>query len=172
MNCRLAAPKIRVGMAVAVMVVATSSCGDFLSVSDPGRFTDDALNTQQALLAVANGVEADLVQTVDNFAWTFGHMSDELIHTGTWNPDRDRDAGRDPNTLGGTGGFQGGLLQDRLAAQKAQERFTKVMGDTAARSLLMARVVAVEAWANLYMGMFNCESPKEPNGAIVSALDI
>ncbi|HUF51589.1 MAG TPA: RagB/SusD family nutrient uptake outer membrane protein, partial [Longimicrobiales bacterium] len=47
-----------------------------------------------------------------------------------------------------------------------------VMGDTAARSLLMARVVAVEAWANLYMGMFNCESPKEPNGAIVSALDI
>jgi hypothetical protein len=172
MNWRSEAPLVRACIALTVLVLATSSCDDFLSVSDPGRFTDEALNTQTALAAVANGVEADLLQTVDDFAWTFGHMSDELIHTGTWNPDRDVDAGRSPNLLGGTGGFQNGLLARRLAAQKAQERFTKVMGDSASRTTLMARVVAVEAWVNLYMGMFNCESPKEPDGAIVPALEM
>ena len=148
------------------------SCSDFLEVEDPSRFTDDALNNPLALAAVANGVEADLLQQVDDYGWQFGHMSDELTHTGTWNPDADIDKGRSPSVLGGGGGFQSNLLSRRTAAQKAQERFLTVMGDTANRTSLMARVVAVEAWSNLYMGMYNCESPKEPLGQIVPSTEM
>jgi hypothetical protein len=164
--------KARTGLALVLGGLTVIACSDFLSIEDPSRFTDEALDTPLALNAVANGVEADLLQQVDDFGWTFGHMSDELIHTGTWNPDADVDKGRSPSVLGGSGGFQSNLLARRTAAQNAQLRFVKVLGDSANRTVLMARVVAIEAWANLYMGMFNCESPKEPNGAIVPALEM
>jgi hypothetical protein len=163
---------MRASVVLPLSILATSACSDFLSVQDPGRFTDESLNTPLALVAVANGVQADLVQQADNFGSTFGLISDEFMHTGTWQGDFDLDAGKSPSTLGGTGGFQGNLLAVRTASQNAQERFTKVMGDTANRSVLMARVVAVEAWANLYMGMYNCESPNGPNGDIVSDIDM
>lgn len=159
--------------APALAILVAGACSDFLEVQDPGRYTDEALNTPLALTAVANGVEGDFTSSVDDMAWDFGQMSDELMHTGTWNPDADLDKGNTPTlTSQGAGQYQGTWLGDRLAAQKAQERFTTVMGDTANRSELMARVVAVEGWANLYMGMYNCESPAEPNGEIVSDMDM
>ena len=164
--------KARVAVVVLGICAAGISCADFLEVEDPSRFTDDALNNPLALNAVANGVEADLLQMVDDFGWDFGHMSDELTHTGTWNPDADLDRGRSPSILGGGGGFQSNLLSRRTAAQKAQERFITVMGDTANRTTLMARVIATEAWSNLYMGMFNCESPKAPLGQIVPSQEM
>jgi hypothetical protein len=160
------------GVAMALAFVAMPSCGDFLEVTDPGRFTDEALNTPIALAAVANGVEAELVQSVNGFASTFGLMSDEFMHTGTWQGDHDLNSGRSPSTLGGSGGFQSGLLSRRTAAQKAQERFLKVMPDSANRTVLMARMIGVEGWANVYMGMYNCESPKGPEGEIISDMEM
>src|SRR5690606_5157760 len=144
----------------------------FLEVEDPGRYTDDALNTPLALTAVANGVEGDFTARLDGMAWNYGQMSDELMHTGTWNPHFQLDRGETPTlTVQGEGQYQDNWLGDRLAAQTAQERFRSVMGDTANRSLLLARVVAVEGWANLYMAMYNCESPTEPDGPIVSDME-
>jgi hypothetical protein len=158
---------------LALAVVAASGCEDFLEVQDPGRYTDDALNTPLALNAVANGVEGDFTGAFANIAWNFGQMGDELMHTGTWNPHNQLDRGQTPTLVNqGTGQPQGGFLSDRTASQKAQERFLNVMGDTASRSELMARVVAIEGWANLALGMFNCESPTEPNGPIVSDIEM
>jgi hypothetical protein len=166
-------PARKVAGALVLAVLATSGCEDFLQVQDPGRYTDDALNTPLALTAVANGVEGDFTSNAAGMAWDFGQMSDELMHTGTWNPDADLDKGNTPTLVSqGAGQYQGGWLADRLAAQKAQERFATVMGDTASRSELMARVVAIEGWANLFMGMYNCESPSEPNGEIVSDMEM
>jgi hypothetical protein len=174
MNWSFKARIPRAGLAVVACVAVTVSCDDFLEVQDPSRFTDESLNTPLALAAVANGVEAELLQSIDDFGWRFGQMSDELIHTGTWNPDADRDKGRDPAQVGlpGTGGYQSDLLFRRTSAQKARERFLNVMGDSANRTLLMARVIAVEAWANVYLGMYNCESPKAPLGEIVPSVEM
>jgi hypothetical protein len=159
--------------AIVLALFAATACEDFLEVQDPGRYTDDALNTPLALTAVANGVEGDFTSAFADLAWDFGQMSDELTHTGTWNPDNQLDRGQTPTLVNqGAGQPQGGFLGDRTASQKAQERFLTVMGDTASRSLLMARVVAVEGWANLALGMYNCESPTEPNGPIVSDIEM
>src|SRR5690554_352032 len=159
--------------ALVLAIFSATACEDFLEVQDPGRYTDEALNTPLALNAVANGVEGDFTSDFANIAWNFGQMSDELMHTGTWNPHNQLDRGDTPTLVNqGTGQPQGGFLSDRTAAQKAQERFTSVMGDTASRSELMARVVAIEGWANLALGMYNCESPSEPNGPIVSDIEM
>src|SRR5919108_1230533 len=140
MNWSFKARIPRAGLAVVACVAVTVSCDDFLEVQDPSRFTDESLNTPLALAAVANGVEAELLQSIDDFGWRFGQMSDELIHTGTWNPDADRDKGRDPAQVGlpGTGGYQSDLLFRRTSAQKARGPFLNVMGGSAHRTLLMA----------------------------------
>jgi hypothetical protein len=146
---------------------------DFLQVEDPGRYTDDALNSPSALRAVANGVESQLLDDISDIAYDQGHMSDEYMHTGTWNPHDNLDKGLTPTlTTNGEGQSQGGFLAVRTEAQEAQKRFTRVMGDSANRTELMARVVAVEAWANLFMGMYNCESPESPNGRIVPDIEM
>ncbi len=156
-----------------ICVIAAMACSDFLEVTDPGRYTDDALNTPIALKAVANGIETDFSSNMGSLIFYLGEMSDELMATGTWNPDFDVDQGRTPTlTSQGSGQYQGSWLSSRTAAQKAQERFKAVMPDSADRTELMARVVAVEGWANLFMGMYNCESPDAPNGKIVSDIEM
>ncbi len=153
--------------------VAVISCSDFLEVTDPGRYTDDALNTPIALAAVANGIEGDFTSQMGSLIFYYGEMSDELMATGTWNPDFDIDNGRVPTlTSQGSVQYQGNWLGSRIASQKAQERFQTVMPDSADRTLLMARVVAIEGWANLFLGMYNCESPKSANGDIVSDIEM
>jgi hypothetical protein len=165
--------KVRYAGGAAILATAAVACSDFLEVEDPGRYTDEALNSPLALVAVANGVESDFFGGMANIAYRLGEMSDEYMHTGTWNPDDNVDKGLTPTlTNNGTGQFQGGFLGSRTEAQKAQERFTKVMGDSANRNVLMARVVAVEAWANLWLGMYNCESPVAPDGAIVPDIEM
>jgi hypothetical protein len=158
--------------AIVISMVAATACEDFLEVQDPGRFTDEALNSPLALAAVAAGVEGDLLGEVANLAWDFGQMSDELMHTGTWNPDNALDRGIEPTLTNQNAQYQDDFLESRTASQKAQERFLNVMGDTTSRSLLMAKVVAIEAWSNLYLGMYNCESPTEPDGPIVSDIEM
>lgn len=159
------------GAVLALAVIATTACSDFLEVEDPGRFTDEALNDPNALRAVANGVEGDLMGAYDDYATFSGLMTDELQHTGTWAQWEDMDRGRQGPLIGTDNGVHSSFLQSRTAAQKAQERFTTVMKDSANRTLLMARAVATEAWANLLLGMHACENPVGPNGAIVPDIE-
>ena len=145
MSSRVMLVSKRTAVLTALSFAGVVACSDFLDIEDPGRYTDDALNTPLALKAVANGVEADFLGDLDNLAYYLGEMSDEYMATGTWNPDFDVDQGRTPTlTNQGQGQTQTSFLNNRTAAQKAQERFKTVMADSADRTELMARVVAVE----------------------------
>jgi len=163
---------IKRGALIALVVTAAAACDDFLSVQDPGRFTDEALDSPSALNAVANGVEGDMWAVYDDFATFGGLMTDELQHTGTWSQWEDMDRGRIGPAIGTDNGVHRDLLFARTAAQKAQERFTRVMADSVNRTELMARVVAAEAWINLLMGMHACESPPAPLEAPVPDVEI
>jgi tetratricopeptide (TPR) repeat protein len=63
---------------------------------------------------------------------------------------------------------QGSWFNIRTAAREAEERFTRVMGDSAGRTKLMAQVTAAAGWANLLIAMVNCEGVAEPLGPAVS----
>lgn len=158
--------------AVALIALVAGGCDDFLSVQDPGRFTDEALNAPSALRAVANGVEGDMWAVYDEFSIFGGLMTDELQHTGTWAQWEDMDRGRIGPGVGTDNNAHRDLMRARSEAQAAQARFIKVMGDSAERTLLMARVVAAEGWLNLLMGMHACETPRERLGEPVPDVEM
>ncbi len=155
-----------------VLVAMVAACSDFLEVEDPGRYTDDALNTPTALEAVANGVENDVLVLVDDMALAQGLLSDEYMHTGTWTEWEAIDNGEGRPGNSSDYGVQAAMSQRRTAAQSAQARFLRVLGDTANRTEIMARVLAAEAWSDLLLGMHNCESPPAPGEAPVSDVEM
>lgn len=151
-------------LAIALAVFATTACNDLLEVSDPARYTDEDLDN--ALAAVANGVEgrlhASMLQAVIHTAL----LGDEFMHTGTWTQYEDSDQGR--VRAGDSDQWNGGpLMSVRLEAQKAEERFLRVMGDSANRTKFMAQAKLTEGAVHLLLGMITCEGTIEPGGQAV-----
>ncbi|MGH7459471.1 MAG: RagB/SusD family nutrient uptake outer membrane protein [Longimicrobiales bacterium] len=149
-----------------------SACSEFLEVEDPGRYSDDAVNTPIALDALATGVESDVMTRIDDMVLAQGLLSDEYMHSGTWTEWEAIDNGEGRPGNSSDYSVQQNLLQTRTAAQRHQERFRSVMGDSAERSFHMARVVTWEGWTNLLLGMHNCESPPSPGAAPVPDLEM
>jgi len=145
--------------------VLLAGCDDLLEVSDPQRYTDDDLD--QALEAVANGVEGDLYIAMDQYVIYTALNSDEYQHTGTWVDYDDLDHGRIIYGSAFSDGPMNEILRARAFALDAQDRFRRVMEDTAETSSLMAQVKVVEGWANLLLAQSWCEAPSEPDGPAV-----
>ncbi len=151
--------------------IALSGCGDILDVSDPERYTSEDLDN--ALDAVAAGVEGDLYITMDQFVIYQGLLGDELQHTGTWAGYDDIDHGRFNYGNSNADGNMQEMLRARWFAGDAEARFIRVLGeDEAANSPLTAQVQTTAAMADLLLGMMFCEAPAEPNGAAVSSQQI
>jgi len=141
---------------------------DILNVEDPQRFTDEDLDTKEAVEAVGDGVLGDLYVAQDDFVNVTALLADEYIHTGTWTDwqevtDGQVRAGR-PNAADGT--FND-LAQARWSAQDAQDRIKRVLGEEGENSLNMVKAKTVEGFANLYLGMAYCEAPVESGGEAV-----
>ena len=154
------------------LVVALSACDGLLDVQDPDRFTTD--DVDQALPAVAAGVEGDLYTAIDQFVIYQGLFSDELQHTGTWSGYDDIDHGRVRFANAGSheAVFQQ-LLQARWFAGDSEARFERVLGESeAAVSQLTAQVRGAGAMAQLLLGQAYCEAPSGPSEAAVSDSEI
>ena len=85
-----------------VAVLALGAC-DILTVQDPSRYTADDLDN--ALPAIANGVEGAIHEVYDGWVVYQALLADVYQHTGTWSGYDDTDHGRmdyTRNTLGGT----------------------------------------------------------------------
>ena len=154
------------------LVLALSACDGLLDVQDPDRFTTD--DVDQALDAVAAGVEGDLYTAMDQYVIYQGLFSDELQHTGTWSGYDDIDHGRVRFANAGSheAVFQQ-LLQARWFAGDSEARFERVMGEAeAAMSQLTAQVRGAGAMAQLLLGQAYCEAPSGPSEAAVSDNEI
>jgi hypothetical protein len=158
---------ITAAVAAAGVLLGIAACGDILDVTDPQRYTDEDLDN--ALDAVASGAEGDLYTSIDGFVIFQGLLGDELQHTGTWAQYDDIDHGRITygNSTNSDGTMQT-MLRARFAADDAEARFIRVLGDAeAATSPLTAQVQTVSAMADLALGMMFCEAPAEPSGPAV-----
>ena len=147
------------GLGVLGMVLV--ACGDLLTVDDPQRYTDEDLD--DALDAVAAGVEGDFHTAIDSWVVSQALMSDEYRHTGTWGGYEDLDLGRiryDDTPY--ASGAQNTLLEARWAAQDAQERFERVIGDGYETEAIHIQVKTVEGLTELIMGQDWCEAPRGP----------
>jgi starch-binding outer membrane protein, SusD/RagB family len=150
---------------VALLGVLVAACDDILTVADPQRYTSEDLD--QALDAVASGVEGDMHWAIDQLVIHAELNSDVYRHTGTWAGYEDFDRGTfNYGNSGGSNTPLARLLQARWAAIDAKERFERVM-DNATASPLYVQVQVVEGITDLLLGQNWCEAPLEPMGAAV-----
>ena len=147
---------------VALLGLAVGACSDLLDVQDPQRYTADDLD--QALEAVAAGVEGDLHSRLDYYVNMLSLSSDETQHTGTWEQWDDADHGRWDYLR--TVYTSDGLLSVRWFAIDARARIERVL--EGASSPLMAQVMATEAWSDLLNAQWFCESPAVEFGPAVT----
>ena len=155
------------GLAALLLATTVGACDGLLEVSDPQRFTSEDLDN--ALEAVAAGVEGDLYVTMDQFVIYQALLGDVFQHTGTWAGYDDIDHGRITYSNHNAEGNMREMLRARWFADDARERFNRVLGESeAATSPLSAQVETVSAMADLLLGMMFCEAPAEPSGAAVS----
>jgi len=147
-------------------VVGLAACGDILTVSDPQRYTSTDLD--DALPAVANGVEGAVHEVMDTWVVYQSLMSDVYEHTGTWQGYDEIDHGRFIYGAVDMDGVMNSLLRARWFAEDAEERFKRVLGDAeAAKSPLTAQVRLGGAMADLYIGAAWCEAPAVSDGPAV-----
>ena len=94
--------RMKGAVAVAAAVLALGACGDILTVADPGRYTGTDLD--DALPAVANGVEGAIHEVFDRWVIDQALLADVYQHTGTWSGYDDPDHGRTNYNNNATGG--------------------------------------------------------------------
>jgi hypothetical protein len=149
-------------LTAAVMAATLAGCHGVLDVEDPQAFGDADLNTPTILKNVADGAEGLLHQSFDDFIVVTELLGDTMESTSTWIDWEDISEGRvrgDWPTAGSFSGPQNQLLQARFAAQSAGERVTRVLGNDAATSPLLAQVKWVDGMADLLLGQGWCEGP-------------
>lgn len=144
--------------------VIVAACDPF-EVSDPARFTDDDID--QALDAVANGVEGAFQLVLDDYVINTALLGDEWQHTGTWAQYDELDHGRARySNMGNVDGIMNAWLRARFSAEDALERFTRLaVPDTDAKTI---RVKTAAAFIDLYLGEGWCEAPAEQGGPAVT----
>jgi hypothetical protein len=157
-------------IAAGALMLALSACGDLLSVSDPQRYT--ASDLDQALPAVANGVEGALHEVMDSYVIYQSLLSDVYQHTGTWSGYDEVDHGRFQYGTSAMDGTHNAWLRARWFAEDAEERFIRVLEGAAGSDPMMAQVHLTGAMTDLYIGMAYCESPAVPSGPAVSDMVI
>lgn len=150
--------------------VLVVGCDDILTVADPQRYTSEDLD--EALQAVATGVEGDFHVAIDTWVIHSALASDVYRHTGTWAGYEEFDAGTfDYGNSGGSNTSMNQLLRTRWAAQDAKERFERVL-ENATSSPLYAQVQTVEGLTELLLGQSWCEAPSTVMGPAVSDTQI
>lgn len=163
--------RVPITAGVLAAAVALAACNDVLTVSDPERYTSDDLD--EALPAVANGVEGAVHQAMDTYVVYQALLSDVYQHTGTWSGYDETDHGRFQYGTSAMDNTNRDLLRARWFAGDAEERFNRVLGEAeAATDPLMAQIHLAAGLADLYIGMAVCESPAEASGLAVSDMQI
>lgn len=144
-------------LSAALVAVSLGAC-DLLTVNDPGRFTSTDLD--EALQAVADGVEGQTHSLIDAFATVQALLGDEYQHTGTWGGYDNLDHG---NVQMWWYDYSSYHTSRRVFATDSQERFERVLGAAEAASSSMNAQVALAIGSYTMLSVFiNCEAVVDP----------
>ena len=157
-------------IAAGVFALALGACDDLLTVSDPQRYT--ASDLDNALPAVANGVEGALHEVMDTYVVYQSLLSDVYQHTGTWSGYDETDHSRFLYGTSQMDGTNNSWLRARWFAEDAEERLTRVLEGSAANDPMMAQIHMTAGLTDLYIGMAVCEAPAVSSGPAVSDMAI
>lgn len=152
-------------LALAVGLAATSACGDFLTVENPGSVLDDDLNKPEGMPGLVTGMSFDLSRALDEVLQNSSIMGDDLYHGGSYGPQGlfNRGVIEKENV----NGMWAEMHRARWVAERGIERMKTVLGTDFESNALTVRAYIYAGLANRLLGEHVCDAvidggPKEP----------
>lgn len=141
----------------------TAACNDFLVAENPGAIEETDLNSPAYVSLLANGPVFALQAAFDDVAWWNGQMTDEIVNRGNVNPfieegqiDR-RELHSDMSYI--TAFMYNPMQRARYSGEDVARRLTEILGDSASRSLHIARAHAYAGYSYVFLSEMMCVTP-------------
>lgn len=149
--------RIRSALAALLLPLALGGCDSLLDVDNPQIVQDDDISAEMVPVLV-HGIMARFQRTYGDLALYTAMFTDELIDGHTYQPHRPWDM-RDLDAGGQTGGRYAVAHALRGDADTLGARIQELLGDSATRSLPLARARAYGGYAYTFLGEYFCHSP-------------
>jgi hypothetical protein len=146
-------------------VGAAVGCSSLLDVTNPATFGDEDLNASLLAPQIVAGVVSRFQAMYDDLALYSAFISDEAVSGHNFETIRGvdlRQITKDNSDL------YAPIQGTRAEADSFEVRLIRITGDSATRSLGLARVQAYGAMSYVLAGEYLCASPIDPNGPAVS----
>jgi hypothetical protein len=163
-----ASVRLRRAVAIAVLGIALplGACNELLSVENPGAIQDGQLNDPVLGETIVQSVVSDFQQMYGDLAYYSAVITDEAVTGHNFETIKEMDlriAKPNNNTLNSD--IYTPLQRARFAGDSLTGRLRAIFGDSASRSLGMARALAYAGYSNMLLGEFMCEAPVDPASA-------
>jgi hypothetical protein len=153
----------RVARLLMVLGVAggAAACSSLLDVTNPATFGDESLNASALAPQLVVGVVARFQAMYDDLALNSAIITDEAVSGHNFPTVHDVDLRN--VTKENSADVYERIEPTRAAADSFAARLTRVYGDSATKSLGLARVQAYGALTYAIMGEFLCPAPVDPS---------
>ncbi|HEX9938600.1 MAG TPA: hypothetical protein VGB15_15790 [Longimicrobium sp.] len=154
------ARSVRAALAALVLAMGTAACNDFLQVENPGAVEEPNLNDPAYINLMQNGVVGEFQPAYSLGSYYTSLFSDELRNHHTFVEERLIDL-RQVSPENGTYGtlVYNPVHRARFLADSFSTRINVVLGDSAGRSLPLARMQAYGGYTYVMLGEWLCEIP-------------
>jgi hypothetical protein len=147
------------GMAlILASFAASTACDSLLQVENPGSVTEDALQSEEALPVLVDGIYGDLQEAYDEIVLYVGLFTDELVHSGsfpTFMQIDDRTITPDNVDLDQVYEF---LSTARFSADQAIENIRAILEGDAESSPLLAEALALGGYSRILFADNFCQA--------------
>lgn len=158
----------RLVAAVAILGLALplGACNELLRVENPGAIQDSQLNDPILGETIVQSVVSDFQRMYGNLAYYSAVITDEAVTGHNFETIKEMDL-RIAKANNGTinGDIYTPLQRARFAGDSLTGRLRVIFGDSASRSLGLARALAYGGYSNMLLGEFMCEAPVDPTSA-------
>ncbi|HUP01342.1 MAG TPA: hypothetical protein VM737_07480 [Gemmatimonadota bacterium] len=140
----------------AAALLGATACDSILEVENPGDVTEEALQSEEALPVLVNGVYGDLQDAYDNLVLTTGIFTDELAHSGSFPTFAQYDNRSITTDNVSLLGFFADVSTARFSADQAIATLRTELEDPASDPLL-AEALALGGYARLFLADNFCQ---------------
>lgn len=157
MNAMKKPARVRGLVAALLLPLGLGACDSLLDVDNPSIVKDEDIGEEMVPVLV-NGIMARFQRTYGDLTLYTAMMTDELVDGHTYQPHRPWDL-RDLDSGGQTEGRYAVAHALRGDADTLGARIESLLGDTASRSIPLARARTYGGYAYTFLGEYFCQSP-------------
>ena len=141
-------------------------CSDLLSVENPGAIQNAKLNDPILAPALVQSAVSDFQRMYDELAYYSAILTDEAVTGHNFETIKEIDLRlAKPNNGTINGDIYTPLQRARFAGDSISGRLREIYGDSASRSIGLARTLAYSGYGNMLLGEFICQAPVDPTSS-------